>query len=355
MLAYPRASRCKQDIGFCHSEGGFVDTTQRENNILLNISGLQTYFYTDEGVSKAVDGVDYYVKKGETLGVVGESGCGKSVAALSVMRLIPQPPGKIVGGDITFEGKSLLGLSNHDMRKIRGNKISMIFQEPMTSLNPVFTIGNQISEAIQLHQGFSKREAMNRAVEMLKLVGIPSPEQRVKEYPHQLSGGMRQRAMIAMALSCNPSLLIADEPTTALDVTIQAQILDLMASLKEEFNTAIILITHDLGVVAETVARVVVMYAGKVVEEADVYNIFEQPLHPYTVGLLRSIPRIDLSVKKKERLQEISGIVPIPSQLPSGCLFHPRCSSVMDICRQKSPELKYYNEEKHKVRCWLYD
>ncbi len=324
------------------------------NDVLLNISGLKTYFYTDEGISKAVDGIDYWVKKGETLGVVGESGCGKSVTALSVMRLIPQPPGRIVGGDITFEGKSLLKLSNQEMRKIRGNKISMIFQEPMTSLNPVFTIGNQISEAIQLHQGLSKKDALARSVEMLKLVGIPSPEQRVKEYPHQLSGGMRQRAMIAMALSCNPSLLIADEPTTALDVTIQAQILDLMANLKEEFNAAIILITHDLGVVAETVARIVVMYAGKIVEEADVYGIFENPLHPYTVGLLQSIPRIDLSASKKERLQEIKGIVPIPSQLPSGCLFHPRCPRVMDICPHELPELKA-EQEGHKVRCWLYE
>jgi oligopeptide/dipeptide ABC transporter ATP-binding protein len=335
------------------SEGDFVDQTQ--NDRLLNISGLQTYFYTEEGVSKAVDGVDYYVKKGETLGVVGESGCGKSVTALSIMQLIPQPPGKLVGGDITFEGKSLLGLSNQEMRKIRGNKISMIFQEPMTSLNPVFTIGNQISEAIQLHQGLSKKEALNRSIEMLKLVGIPSPEQRVKEYPHQLSGGMRQRAMIAMALSCNPSLLIADEPTTALDVTIQAQILDLMAGLKEEFDTAIILITHDLGVVAETVARVSVMYAGKIVEEADVYNIFENPLHPYTVGLLKSIPRIDLSAVKKQRLQEIAGVVPRPSQLPNGCLFNPRCPQVMDICRNRLPELKPYETENHNVRCWLYE
>ncbi len=325
------------------------------NDILLNISGLQTYFYTDEGVSKAVDGVDYYVRKGETLGVVGESGCGKSVTALSVMRLIPQPPGKIIGGDIMFEDQSLLTLSSQQMRKIRGNKISMIFQEPMTSLNPVFTIGNQISEAIQLHQGLSKKGALERSIEMLKLVGISSPEQRVKEYPHQLSGGMRQRAMIAMALSCNPSLLIADEPTTALDVTIQAQILDLMTSIKDEFNTAIILITHDLGVVAETVARVVVMYAGKIVEEADVYHVFENPLHPYTVGLLQSIPRIDLNAMKKERLQEISGVVPMPSQLPPGCLFHPRCSQVMDICRNELPELKPHQEKEHKVRCWLYE
>ena len=328
---------------------------ENTNDILLNIFNLQTYFYTDEGVSKAVDGVDYYVRKGETLGVVGESGCGKSVTALSIMRLIPQPPGKIAGGDITFEGKSLLELSSQEMRKIRGNKISMIFQEPMTSLNPVFTIGNQISEAIQLHQGLSKKAALERSVEMLKLVGIPSPEIRVKEYPHQLSGGMRQRAMIAMALSCNPSLLIADEPTTALDVTIQAQILDLMNSLKEEFNTSIILITHDLGVVAETVARVVVMYAGKIVEEADVYNVFEHPLHPYTVGLLKSIPRIDLTTTTRERLQEIEGVVPIPSQLPSGCLFHPRCPHVMDVCRHQLPELKPHKEDNHKVRCWLYE
>ena len=332
-----------------------MNNTQNNNDILLDISGLQTYFYTEEGVSKAVDGIDYYVRKGETLGVVGESGCGKSVTALSVMQLIPQPPGKIVGGDITFEGKSLLGLSNQQMRKIRGNKISMIFQEPMTSLNPVFTIGNQISEAIQLHQGVPKKDALDRSIEMLKLVGIPSPEQRVKEYPHQLSGGMRQRAMIAMALSCNPSLLIADEPTTALDVTIQAQILDLMNSLKDELNTAIILITHDLGVVAESVSRVVVMYAGKAVEEADVYNIFENPLHPYTVGLLRSIPRIDLSSTKKERLQEISGVVPMPSQLPKGCLFHPRCPNAMDICRNQLPELKPHKNKEHKVRCWLYE
>ncbi len=324
-------------------------------DILLNISNLQTYFYTEDGVSKAVDGVDYYVRKGETLGVVGESGCGKSVTALSIMRLIPQPPGKIAGGEITFEGRSLLDLSPDEMRKIRGNKISMIFQEPMTSLNPVFTIGNQIAEAIQLHQGLSKKSALDRAIDMLKLVGIPSPEQRVKEYPHQLSGGMRQRAMIAMALSCNPSLLIADEPTTALDVTIQAQILDLMTSLKEEFNTSIILITHDLGVVAESVARVVVMYAGKIVEEADVYHIFENPLHPYTVGLLRSIPRLDLTATKKERLQEIPGAVPIPSQLPTGCLFHPRCPRVMDICRQELPALKPSQEADHAVRCWLYD
>jgi oligopeptide/dipeptide ABC transporter ATP-binding protein len=321
---------------------------------LLQIKGLKTHFFTDDGVSPAVDGVDYEVRKGETLGVVGESGCGKSVTALSIMRLIPEPPGKIIAGDIVFEGQSLLALSNEEMRRIRGNKISMIFQEPMTSLNPVYTIGNQISEALQLHQGLTKKDAHERSIEMLQLVGIPLPERRVNEHPHQLSGGMRQRAMIAMALSCNPSLLIADEPTTALDVTIQAQILDLMTSLKADLDTAIILITHDLGVVAESAARVVVMYAGKVVEEADVYNIFEHPLHPYTEGLLESIPRIDRSAQKKTRLKEIQGVVPIPSQLPPGCHFNPRCPKVMDVCRREIPVLK---EEKadHRVRCWLYN
>ena len=323
------------------------------DSYLLEIKGLKTHFFTDEGVSPAVDGVDYAVRKGETLGVVGESGCGKSVTALSIMRLIPEPPGKIIGGEILFEGQSLLALSKDEMRRIRGNKISMIFQEPMTSLNPVYTIGNQISEALRLHQGLSKKDAHERAIEMLQLVGIPLPERRVNEHPHQLSGGMRQRAMIAMALSCNPSLLIADEPTTALDVTIQAQILDLMVSLKADLDTAIILITHDLGVVAESAARVVVMYAGKVVEEADVYNIFEHPLHPYTEGLLESIPRIDRSAQKKARLTEIQGVVPIPSQLPDGCHFNPRCPKVMDVCRHENPELKTESED-HRVRCWLY-
>ncbi len=328
-----------------------MNTTK--NDVLIEVKGLKTHFFTDEGVSPAVDGVDYAVRKGETLGVVGESGCGKSVTALSILRLIPEPPGKIVAGDIRFEGKSLLKLTAEEMRKIRGNKISMIFQEPMTSLNPVYTIGNQISETLKLHQGLTTKDALDRSVEMLKLVGIPSPARRVNEYPHELSGGMRQRAMIAMALACNPSLLIADEPSTALDVTIQAQILDLMVSLKEELNTAIILITHDLGVVAESAARVVVMYAGKVVEEADVYQIFEDPLHPYTEGLLQSIPRIDLSAEKKKRLKEIKGVVPIPSRLPKGCHFHPRCPRVMDICSQEAPELKL-EQNSHKVRCWLY-
>ncbi len=324
-----------------------------ETEYLLEIRGLKTYFYADGQVSPAVDGVDYRVRKGETLGVVGESGCGKSVTALSVMRLIPEPPGKIVDGRILFEGRDLRKLSEDQMRKIRGNKISMIFQEPMTSLNPVYTIGNQISEAIRLHQNLSSKDALHRSVEMLKLVGIPSPERRVHEYPHQLSGGMRQRAMIAMALSCNPSLLIADEPTTALDVTIQAQILDLMGDLKAELNTAIILITHDLGVVAETAVRIAVMYAGKVVEEADVINIFENPLHPYTRGLLQSIPRIDQRQKTKQRLREIKGVVPIPSQLPTGCAFHPRCPEIMKKCSQELPELQPASEGQQ-VRCWLY-
>jgi len=248
-----------------------------------------------------------------------------------------------------------LQLSSQEMRKIRGNHISMIFQEPMTSINPVFTIGSQIAEAVQLHQGLSKKESLNRSIDMLHLVGIPSPAQRIKDYPHQLSGGMRQRAMIAMALSCNPQLLIADEPTTALDVTIQAQILDLMASLKAEFNMAIILITHDLGIVAENVARVVVMYAGKIVEETDVYSIFAEPLHPYTVGLLQSIPRLDLGRSKRDRLQEIPGAVPRPAHLPSGCLFHPRCPHVMARCRVELPSLTSYHATEHKVRCWLYE
>jgi oligopeptide/dipeptide ABC transporter ATP-binding protein len=326
---------------------------KQPQDVLLDIKGLKTYFYTDEGVSPAVDGVDCQVRKGETLSVVGESGCGKSVTALSVMRLIPTPPGKIVAGDIHFDGIDLLALSNNEMRKIRGNQISMIFQEPMTSLNPVFTIGKQISAVVKLHQGLTSRDARSRAIDMLSLVGIPSPEKRVHEYPHQLSGGMRQRAMIAMALSCNPRLLIADEPTTALDVTIQAQILDLIVQLKSDIGAAIVLITHDLGVVAESASRVLVMYAGKVVEEADVYQIFEDPLHPYTVGLLGSIPRIDREMNSRQRLNEIRGVVPIPSKLPPGCHFSPRCLHVKPICRESMPDL-IDKTKGHKVRCWLY-
>lgn len=320
----------------------------KDNELLLQLEDLKTYFYTEDGVVKAVDGVNFEIYKGETLGVVGESGCGKSVTSLTIMRLIPNPPGKIAGGHIWFEGEDLVTKSEADMRKIRGNEISMIFQEPMTSLNPVYTVGDQISEAIILHQKLSKKDAMEKAVEMLRKVGIPSPEKRVHEYPHQLSGGMRQRVMIAMALSCNPKLLIADEPTTALDVTIQAQILELMKQLKDEFNTAIMLITHDLGVVAEVCQRVAVMYAGKVVEYSNVQNIFGNPQHPYTWGLLKSIPKLDSPVK---RLMVIDGVVPNPLHLPEGCKFHPRCRFATDKCRQEEPEIKDIKPG-HSVRCW---
>jgi oligopeptide/dipeptide ABC transporter ATP-binding protein len=326
---------------------------ETSGSVLLEIKGLKTHFFSDEGVSPAVDGVDLRVHKGETLGIVGESGCGKSVTALSIMRLIPDPPGRITAGEILLDGKNLLKLSADQMRKIRGNRISMIFQEPMTSLNPVYTVGNQVAEAVRLHQKLSPGDALGRSLEMLKLVGIPAPERRLREYPHQLSGGMRQRAMIAMALACNPALLIADEPTTALDVTIQAQILDLMGDLKAELSTAIILITHDLGVMAESASRVVVMYAGKVVEEADVISIFESPLHPYTVGLLQSMPRMDRRQAKKERLKEIKGVVPVPARLPPGCAFHPRCPEAMAICSGEAPQLKAAGEG-HLVRCWLH-
>ncbi len=320
------------------------------NGPLLELKDLKTYFFTAEGVARAVDGVSYSVHRGETLGVVGESGCGKSVTALSILRLIPEPPGKIVGGQILFEGQDLLTLSNREMRRIRGNKISMIFQEPMTSLNPVFTIGSQIMEAILLHQKVSKREALNRTIEMLRLVGIASPERRVKEYPYQLSGGMRQRVMIAMALSCNPKLLIADEPTTALDVTIQAQILDLILRLKAEFGMAVILITHDLGVIAETAQRVCVMYAGKLVEEAPVKEIFANPRHPYTQGLLRALPRVDRAGEHR-RLQEIPGIVPPLTRLPGGCRFCPRYERSAEVCRPEEPPVVQVGPG-HWVRCW---
>jgi oligopeptide/dipeptide ABC transporter ATP-binding protein len=320
---------------------------------VLEIRDLKTYFFTYEGVAKAVDGVTYQLAKGEPLGVVGESGCGKSVTALSILRLIPTPPGKIVGGEILFKGKNLIDLSEEEMRKIRGNRISMIFQEPMTSLNPVFTIGNQIQETIKLHQGLSKRESLEKAIEMLRLVNIPSPERCVNQYPHELSGGMRQRAMIAMSLACNPEILIADEPTTALDVTIQAQILDLLNKLKEELGMAIILITHNLGVIAETVNRVLVMYAGKIVEEAKTKTLFENPQHPYTRGLLKSIPRLGDKVRHgKVRLSEIPGVVPSLYEIPSGCKFSTRCPSVMDICKEKEPELKEI-EKGHFSACWL--
>jgi oligopeptide/dipeptide ABC transporter ATP-binding protein len=302
-----------------------------------------------------VDGVTYSLNAGETLGVVGESGCGKSVTALSILRLIPEPPGQISGEGIFFEGKDLTKMNTKELRHIRGNEISMIFQEPMTSLNPVFTVGFQIAEAVMLHQELGKKDAYDKAVEMLDLVGIPLPRQRVREYPHQLSGGMRQRVMIAMALSCNPRILLADEPTTALDVTIQAQILDLMSKLKDELGTAIIMITHDLGLIAETCKRVVVMYAGKVVEEAPVEEIFANPMHPYTIGLLGSIPKLRTSSAAAEqgRLEEIPGIVPSLHRLPTGCTFNPRCPKVFGMCAESEPELKELSPG-HFARCFFH-
>ncbi|MEO6462723.1 MAG: ABC transporter ATP-binding protein [Candidatus Eisenbacteria bacterium] len=315
---------------------------------VLEVRDLRTHFVTDDGVVKAVDGVSFDVRAGETLGIVGESGCGKSVTSLSILRLIASPPGKIAGGQILFKGVNLLGLSDPEMRKIRGNDISMIFQEPMTSLNPVYTCGDQIMEAVILHQKVGKAEARTRAIEMLRLVGIPSPEQRVDEYPHQLSGGMRQRVMIAMALSCQPEVLIADEPTTALDVTIQAQILELLNRLQEEMGMAILLITHDLGVVAETCDRVAVMYAGQVVEYAVVEEIFDAPRMPYTTGLLGSIPKLG---EHHERLRVIPGNVPNPSEFPTGCKFHPRCPVAIDRCRVDNPPLEEIRP-RHWARCW---
>ena len=304
---------------------------------LLSIKNLRTRFHIYEGMVTAVDGVNLDVYRGETLGVVGESGCGKSVTALSILRLLASPPAEI-HGEILFGGSNLLELNLDEIRKIRGNAISMIFQEPMTSLNPVLTIGEQISEAIRLHQGVARQEAWSKAVEMLQMVQIPAPDMRAHEYPHQLSGGMRQRAMIAMALSCHPRLLLADEPTTALDVTIQAQIVDLMERLKEEFETSIVLITHNLGLIAEMAKRVLVMYMGKVVEEAPVEDLFQEPLHPYTQGLLESIPWIGKKLKTgRKQLQEIPGIVPSLLEMPEGCRFHPRCSRVMSICSKEEP------------------
>ena len=323
-----------------------------ENHFLLKIRNLHTYFFTDEGVAKAVDGVDLELEEGGTLGVVGESGCGKSVTALSIMRLIPDPPGKITNGEILFQGTDLLHISEAEMRKIRGRYISMIFQEPMTSLNPVFQIGDQISEVLRLHEGMSRKGAWNQSIEMLKMVGIPAPERRVYEYPHQLSGGMRQRAMIAMALACSPKLMIADEPTTALDVTIQAQILELVNRLKKEKGMSVILITHNLGVIAETAQRVAVMYAGRIVEYADVRPIFASPKHPYTQGLLQSIPRMDQDQGRKKRLEAIPGLVPSLLELPKGCKFSNRCKFVFDRCVEEPPLIEV--APGHLVRCWLY-
>jgi len=319
---------------------------------ILEIDQLQTHFFTRDGVVRAVDGVSYSLRKGETLGVVGESGCGKSITALSVLRLVPSPPGRIVGGAIRFEGQDLLARTEADMRALRGNDISMIFQEPMTSLNPVLTIGRQIAETLMLHQGLSRRAALARAVEMLTLVRIPEGERRIKQYPHQLSGGMRQRVMIAMALSCNPKVLIADEPTTALDVTIQAQILNLMQELKDKLGTAVILITHDLGVVAETAQRVVVMYAGRKVEEATVEDLFAAPLHPYTRGLMASVPRLGAALdERRHRLAEIPGMVPSLRGMPRGCSFAPRCRFASERCRTDRPELEAARPG-HAVACW---
>jgi len=320
---------------------------------VLVVENLQTHFFTRDGVLRAVDGVSYHLNPGETLGVVGESGCGKSVTALSILRLVADPPGRIVGGKVLLEGRDLLQLTEKEMQTIRGNEISMIFQEPMTSLNPVLTVGYQISEAIRLHQGLSKKEALEQSIEMLKMVHIPEPEARVRDYPHQLSGGMRQRVMIAMALSCNPRVLIADEPTTALDVTIQAQILELMMELKQRMGSAVILITHDLGVVAETASRVVVMYAGRKVEEADVVTLFENPRHPYTHGLLASVPHLaSMSGKKKNgRLSEIPGIVPSLHTLPAGCGFSPRCPHATPQCQREVPPLVEIHPG-HLVACW---
>jgi len=321
---------------------------------LLQIEGLKTYFYTFEGTAKAVDDVSFTLDKGQVLGIVGESGCGKSVTAQSIMRLIPEPPGKIVSGMINFDGIDIARVAMEDMRSIRGNRISMIFQEPMTSLNPVYTIGNQISEMFMLHEKCSRHESWSRSIEMLKKVQIPAPEKRVHEYPHQLSGGMRQRAMIAMALACNPEILIADEPTTALDVTIQAQILDLMMQLQEDYNSAIMMITHDLGVIAEIAGRIEVMYAGKVVEEGPTVAIFEDPKHPYTRGLLKSIPKLGERARTgRRRLQEITGIVPSLYELPAGCRFYPRCPQAMGVCNQRIPALIEVGES-HRVRCFLY-
>ena len=327
-------------------------TTAGTEETVLEVKNLQTVFFTASGLFRAVDDVSFTVGRGETLAIVGESGCGKSVTALSIMRLVPDPPGRIVGGSVTLEGTDLLGVSDAEMRRIRGNRISMIFQEPMTSLNPVMRIGDQITEVVQLHRSMTNKQAWAQAVEMLRLVRIPEPERRAHEYPHQLSGGMRQRAMIAMALACRPVLLIADEPTTALDVTIQAQILALIVDLQKTLGTGLILITHDLGVVAQTAQRVIVMYAGKKVEEASVEALFENPKHPYTRGLMASMPAvISLGAKEDVRLNEIPGMVPSLTNLPPGCAFAPRCALAIDRCRAEYPPLQDFGDH-HYAACW---
>jgi peptide/nickel transport system ATP-binding protein len=319
---------------------------------VLDVNGLQTVFFTNSGLFKAVDDVSFSVRRGETLAIVGESGCGKSVTALSLMRLVPDPPGRIVGGSIMLEGTDLLALDENEMRQVRGNRISMIFQEPMTSLNPVMRIGDQITEAVRLHRAMPPKEAWDQAVQMLRLVRIPEPEQRAREYPHQLSGGMRQRAMIAMALACRPALLIADEPTTALDVTIQAQILALVLELQKELGMGLILITHDLGVVAQTAQRVIVMYAGKKVEEADVGDLFANPRHPYTSGLMASIPKVPSgNAEADARLIEIPGMVPSLTRLPKGCAFAPRCRFAIARCHEEYPPLERFGAG-HLAACW---
>ncbi|MGN7387347.1 ABC transporter ATP-binding protein [Sporosarcina sp. SAFN-015] len=316
---------------------------------LLEVRDLRTSFYTDDGEVKAVDGVSFTLPEGKTLGIVGESGSGKSITALSILKLIAAN-GKIIGGEVKFKGEDLLSFSDKKMRDIRGNAISMIFQEPMTSLNPVFTVGQQISESLMKHQNLSKKAAYVKSIELLQLVGIPSPDKRVKQYPYELSGGMRQRVMIAMALACNPEILIADEPTTALDVTIQAQILRLIRDLQKRLGMSVMMITHDLGVVAETCEEVVVMYAGQVVEYSDVVTLFQKPKHPYTIGLMNSLPRHDMEL---ERLESISGNVPNPKEMPIGCRFAPRCPAATDLCRNVMPEL-LKDEEGNDVRCWIY-
>ena len=320
---------------------------------LLEIRGLKTHFATEDGIVQAVDGVDISIARGETLGVVGESGCGKTVTALSVLKLIAMPPGRIVAGQILYQGRDLAPLSTAEMDRIRAKDIAMVFQEPMTSLNPVYTIGEQIAEVLRRHEGLSRKAALERTIEMLRLVQIPNPDKRVHDYPHQFSGGMRQRVMIAMALSCSPKLLIADEPTTALDVTIQAQILELLQEMKSRFGMAIMLITHAMGVVAETAQRVVVMYAGKVIEEAPVEALFADPKHPYTQGLIRSIPRIDTAATRKARLEAIPGVVPSLLKPPPGCRFAARCKHAMPRCRDAVPPLLDVGGG-HKVACVLY-
>ena len=319
---------------------------------LLEVNNLTTHFFTSDGVVKAVDGINYHVDEGEILGIVGESGCGKSVSALSLMRLVADPPGKIVDGEVTFEDKDLLQLGDAEMRSIRGNRMAMVFQEPMTSLNPVLTIGRQITETLELHQNMTKSQARERAVELIRMVGISDAGSRLTDYPHQFSGGMRQRVMIAMALSCNPKLIIADEPTTALDVTIQAQILELMRELAQQFGTALIIITHNLGVVARYAHRVVVMYAGKIIETGTAAEIYRNPRHPYTLGLLNSVPRLDEAVKAS--LDPIEGLPPDLIDLPVGCSFQPRCPYAFDRCTQETPYLMEHSEA-HTTACWRHE